>query len=176
VEAVALTKCEEYKKKNNATNYGACKIFAKQNEIIWEDYKKRMLNSSNLLLLIALVFASFNVLADQFGDTEERSARACNKKYHSQYFTGQPDEMIVLVASDYNDFPQICLQVDGREIKDSFCLFNCLPTWEQLDAYAIQKCEVYKRTNHYEYYQPCKVLTHNKLILDNSAKNDIKFQ
>jgi hypothetical protein len=40
VEAVALTKCEEYKKKNNATNYGVCKIFAKQNEIIWEDYKK----------------------------------------------------------------------------------------------------------------------------------------
>jgi hypothetical protein len=140
--------------------------------------KKRMLNSSNLLL-IALFFASFNVLADQFGDTEERSARACDKKYTSgyyQYFARQPDQMLALVSSSYNDFPQICLQVDGAEIKDSFCLFNCLPTWEQVDAYAIKKCEAYKKTNHYEYYQPCKVITHNNLILDNSAKNDIKFQ
>lgn len=137
------------------------------------------LNSSNILTLIALVIASLNVYADQFGDTEERSVRACNKKYQSkyyQYFTSQPDQMLVLVSSNYNDFPQICLAVDGSEIKDSFCLFNCFPTWEQLEAYAIQKCEAYKKSNHYEYYKPCKVLTHNNLILENKDQNEIKFQ
>jgi hypothetical protein len=35
IEALALTRCEAMKKSHNSTNTNACKVFARNNEIIW---------------------------------------------------------------------------------------------------------------------------------------------
>ena len=38
IEALALSRCEDYKLKNN-TSSSPCKIYARNNEIVWDQYK-----------------------------------------------------------------------------------------------------------------------------------------
>lgn len=39
LEAGAVARCENFRRQNNVDS--ACKVFAKNNEIVWEDFKER---------------------------------------------------------------------------------------------------------------------------------------
>jgi len=80
----------------------------------------------------------------------------------------------VFVLADDDRTSQLCTWAGAHELYDQFCLIDCQPTWSQLEALALSRCEDLKKQNLDYSHGTCKVFAHNDEIL--WKKDDAKFQ
>lgn len=68
---------------------------------------------------------------------------------------------------------QACSFARGLDLLDHTCVFNCLPTWAQLEALAIARCEQYRKN----VSNSCEIFARdNEIIWQNYKTNDVNFQ
>lgn len=75
------------------------------------------------------------------------------------------------------DGSQFCGKATGLELNDPYCLKDCHPTWEQIEALALARCEAEKKSRNITNTNSCKIYArNNEIIWNGSQSGDIKFQ
>ncbi len=75
------------------------------------------------------------------------------------------------------DGSQFCGKAISWELNDPYCLKDCEPTWEQIEATALARCDAEKKSRNISNTNSCKIFARSNEIIWNEGQGaDIKFQ
>lgn len=93
-----------------------------------------------------------------------------------QHCTHQIAPTCVFALAVDNQNRQACSFARKWELFDNLCLVNCNPTWTQVEALALSRCEE-ARAKTGNVNAPCKVFSRNNEIVWDEYKNkNVEFQ
>jgi hypothetical protein len=92
-----------------------------------------------------------------------------------QHFAHQFSPKVVFAyAEDASSY--VCGDAYWGELVDNMCLVGCSPTWSQIEALALSRCESAKSPS-FDKKKPCKLFArNNEIVWEEYKKEDAKFQ